>query len=136
MVFHFHQMANIWQQLAGMVCLFHCHFFFILVGALPECQMPISFGNLILLSWNVLRQKTGTLAQLVIDPDNVEGVYTIVLGGNYIQKEKLFGYLQNCCITGLDDECDCTIFMISANLVCKVGSHGVSHINRWPSHSI
>jgi hypothetical protein len=44
-------------------------------------------GNLILLSWNVLRQKTGTLAQLVIDPDNVEGVYTIVLGGNYIQKK-------------------------------------------------
>jgi hypothetical protein len=26
---------------------------------------------------------------LVIDPDNVEGVCTIVLGGNYIQKEKL-----------------------------------------------
>jgi hypothetical protein len=20
--------------------------------------------------------------------------------------------------------------------VCKVGSHGISHINRWPSHSI
>jgi hypothetical protein len=39
--------------------------------------MPISFGNLILLSWNVLGLKTGTLAQLVIDPDNVEGVYTI-----------------------------------------------------------
>jgi len=89
MVFHFHQMANISQQLAGMVCLFHCHFFFILVGALPECWMPISFGNLILLSWNVLQQKTGTLAQLVIGPDNVGGVYTTVLGGNYIQKEKL-----------------------------------------------
>lgn len=81
MVFHFHQMANIWQQLAGMVCLFHCHFFFILLGALPECWMPISFGNLILLSWNVLWQKTGILAQLLIDPDNGEGVYTIVLGG-------------------------------------------------------
>jgi hypothetical protein len=26
--------------------------------------------------------------------------------------------------------------MINANLVCKVGSHGISHINRWPSHSI
>lgn len=56
--------------------------------------------------------------------------------GELYSERKAVGYLQNCCITGLDDECDCIIFMINANLVCKVGSHGISHINRWPSHSI